>query len=92
MMFSPSSVCGWLDQQVLNAFLFSSSRFSSKLEDDDERRKKRLVFLFKVLVVLGVATTEMMRFGDVLARIAFASLFCDEHVSPQRKNKSLRVY
>ena len=91
MMFSPSSVCGWLDQQVLNAFLFSSSRFSSKLEDD-ERRKKRLVFLFGVLVVLGVATTEMMRFGDVLARIAFASLFCDEHVSPQRKNKSLRVY
>ena len=73
MMFSPSSVCGWLDQQVLNAFLFSSSRFSSKLEDD-ERRKKRRVFLFKVLVVLGVATTEMMRFGDVLARIAFASL------------------
>ena len=85
MMFSPSSVCGWLDQQVLNAFLFSSSRFSSKLEDD-ERRKTRLVFLFKVLVVLGVATTEMMRFGDVLARIAFASLFCDEHVSPQRKS------
>ena len=81
MMFSPSS-CGWLDQQVLNAFLFSSSRFSSKLEDD-ERRKTRRVFLFKVLVVLGVATTEMMRFGDVLARIAFASLFCDEHVSPQ---------
>lgn len=72
MMFSPSSVCGWLDQQVLNAFLFSSSRFSSKLEDDD-RSKKRLVFLFG-LVVLGVATTEMMRFGDVLARIAFASL------------------
>ena len=88
MMFSPSRVCGWLDQQVLNAFLFSSSRFSSKLEDD----KTRLVFLFKVFVVLGVATTEMMRFGDVLARIAFASLFCDEHVSPQRKNKSLRVY
>jgi hypothetical protein len=75
MMFSPSS-CGWLDQQA-NVFLFSSSRFSSKLEDDDERRKtRRLVFLlFKVLVVLGVATTtEMMRFGDVLARIAFASL------------------
>ena len=71
MMFSPSS-CGWLDQQA-NVFLFSSSRFSSKLEDDDEKHKKRRVFLFKVFVVLGVATTEM-RFGDVLARIAFASL------------------
>jgi hypothetical protein len=74
MMFSPSS-CGWLDQQA-NVFLFSSSRFSSELEDDERRNKTRRVFLlFKVLVVLGVATTtEMMRFGDVLARIAFASL------------------
>ena len=72
MMFSPSS-CGWLDQQA-NVFLFSSSRFS-KLEDDD--RSKKRVFLFGALVVLrataGVTTTEM-RFGDVLARIAFASL------------------
>jgi hypothetical protein len=64
-----------LDQQA-NVFLFSSSRFSSELEDDERRNKTRRVFLlFKVLVVLGVATTtEMMRFGDVLARTAFASL------------------